>query len=180
MREKLTSTEAEGSTANDVDEMLSGCVSKKSLVVSGGKCARRGNNAYGEGTSQLNMTDEIQAMIEKNNFELQAQLSAKIDDEISKSREYDTKLKDAQEHIESQNVVIREQESVILSLQKDVADLKSDLNGIYRVLFQKQASGSGKLISLLSMKFTNYLCAYGGSVFHYDFIKIECFAGPSN
>lgn len=142
MRGKLASTEAEGSTADDVEEMLSGCVSKKSLVVSGGKRAYRGNNGYGEGTSQLQLTDEIQTIIDTKNSELEAQLSAKID-EVSKNQEYDTKLKTAEEHIESQNVVIREQEGVIISLQKDVTDLKSDLNGIYRLLFQMQSSGTG-------------------------------------
>lgn len=141
MKGKLASVEVEGCTADDVDDILSGCVTKRSLVVSRGKPALRGNNAYGEGTSRMQMTDDIKGIIDTKISELEAQLSAKIEAELSKNQEYDNKLKAAEENIASQKVVIREQEGMILSLQKDIAELKSDLNGIYRVLFQKQASG---------------------------------------
>lgn len=151
MKEKLASTEAEASTTDNVDEIVSGCVGKRSLVVSGVKRARRGQNANGEGTSRLQVNDDIQAILETNKSELEA-LAARIDGEVAKNQDYETKLQTAEKEIESQKVVIREQEGIIFSLQSevqstknDVAEVKSDLNAIYRVLFQKQTSGSGKL-----------------------------------
>lgn len=133
MKATLAAAENGDGPVQTEEQIVGALVSKKSTVV---LHENTENGSVHERDNQnVTFNDELNGIIEE--------LRAKLID-------YENKMKAQDERIESQRIIIEEQESIVLELQsqqaatnKALTDIKGELNQIYRVVALRHHVGTG-------------------------------------